>query len=405
VTTAGAAPAGTARAAAAYAPAYRTLDAWRALAAVAVVAFHESQGVLALHPEAVWPGWLYTGASYGWLGVEVFFVVSGYCIAAAAASSARRGNGVGAYLWARARRIYPPYWAASALLIVLTLLLRAGATHGWLPQEVLRSPLVGTTVSGGPAFWIGNVGLLQAALRQGFVYSLSWTLCYEVAFYGIVGLALWAAGRRGGARGVLALLNASTVAVAALVAGTRGAVGYPLDLWPLFGCGVALFTLLTTAPADSRSGRDRLLAGMAVAASLGAFGLLAGPLGVAEIGVARQATAPVFWGLAAVVALLYALRRWDDRLADAPVVRQVVWVGTFSYSLYLTHFIGLSLVRGVASLARIPDEWDIVKLVLSVVASAAIAYGFFLVAERPFLSARHRRAVAEEAAAAAGRPA
>jgi peptidoglycan/LPS O-acetylase OafA/YrhL len=57
---------------------YRSLDAWRAIAALMVVAFHCSMRILA--PEM---GWWARGLLGGWIGVFVFFPISGYCILAA----------------------------------------------------------------------------------------------------------------------------------------------------------------------------------------------------------------------------------------------------------------------------------------------------------------------------------
>jgi peptidoglycan/LPS O-acetylase OafA/YrhL len=55
---------------------------------------------------------------YGNLGVPMFFVISGYCIAATAQSALERRTPLGTYFWRRFRRIYPPYWIMLGLLIV-----------------------------------------------------------------------------------------------------------------------------------------------------------------------------------------------------------------------------------------------------------------------------------------------
>ena len=58
---------------------YRMLDAWRGLAALWVVMLH-------VRLETT-PDWLYRFGAYGHLGVPMFFVISGYCIANAAMRS------------------------------------------------------------------------------------------------------------------------------------------------------------------------------------------------------------------------------------------------------------------------------------------------------------------------------
>ena len=53
----------------------------------------------------------------GFLGVPMFFVVSGYCIAASADGCVRKRESTGGFLRRRFLRIYPPFWAS--LLVVV----------------------------------------------------------------------------------------------------------------------------------------------------------------------------------------------------------------------------------------------------------------------------------------------
>jgi peptidoglycan/LPS O-acetylase OafA/YrhL len=48
----------------------------------------------------------------GHMGVMVFFVISGYCIAAATESGCRNGLGFKGFMSRRVTRIYPPYLLA-----------------------------------------------------------------------------------------------------------------------------------------------------------------------------------------------------------------------------------------------------------------------------------------------------
>ena len=175
---------------------YRTLDVWRGLAALAVVAYHWNESASRTAPElqasAAW-----VSLHWGSLGVEVFFVISGYCIAASALSHLRRGEGVGGFVLARVRRIYPTYWAALALVLVLSVVLRkltGNGGEGTLINATL-DPAMKT-----PAYYAANALLLQMLFGMNTLLPVAWTLCYEVAFYAIVALALWAgqAARRPG---------------------------------------------------------------------------------------------------------------------------------------------------------------------------------------------------------------
>ena len=78
---------------------YRLLDAWRGVAALWVVLLHSRGAGL--------PTALDHFSLLGLLGVPLFFVIPGYCIASAAQCSASAPRPTAHCLGARARRIYP----------------------------------------------------------------------------------------------------------------------------------------------------------------------------------------------------------------------------------------------------------------------------------------------------------
>jgi peptidoglycan/LPS O-acetylase OafA/YrhL len=107
------------------------IDALRGIAALCVVVYHARStlwtGVgnlfstygLSANPQ-VWIGYATYPLSYGWLGVTLFFVLSGYCIHRRGAAVLRKGNGVAGLNWGqffkrRLWRIYPTYIAALIL--------------------------------------------------------------------------------------------------------------------------------------------------------------------------------------------------------------------------------------------------------------------------------------------------
>ena len=113
-------------------PRYSMVDAWRGLAALGVVFAHLNIRV---------------GFSLGDACVMVFFVISGYCIAAATFSCQRNNLGPAGYMWRRVRRIYPPYFFAVCFFVVTRLVkLRLG-----MGDELPRSLMV----------WIQNLSVTQ----------------------------------------------------------------------------------------------------------------------------------------------------------------------------------------------------------------------------------------------------
>ena len=71
-----------------------------------------------------------------WIGVPMFFVISGYCISAAIDSSRLKGSSLTTYFKRRFRRIYPPYWIVFALFVGLVLVMDVLTARGFLPGRL-----------------------------------------------------------------------------------------------------------------------------------------------------------------------------------------------------------------------------------------------------------------------------
>jgi exopolysaccharide production protein ExoZ len=160
------------------------LDVLRALAVLSVVAHH-----LHVHTGLPLP---YLGVYGGMLGVQLFFVLSGYLISASAAQHSLRHDAVH-----RVMRIFPAYWVAFALLALMV---------SW------RLPLERITEHPG-AFLLSLANLQQlyaVALLEMDVLSVSWTLTVEVLWYAVAPLVLLAT-RRSPWATFVSLLCISTV--------------------------------------------------------------------------------------------------------------------------------------------------------------------------------------------------
>ncbi|MFB6618524.1 acyltransferase family protein [Streptomyces sp. NPDC056367] len=153
-------PGGGTRAAA---PAGRlaVLDGIRVLAALAVLFYHYV--VLASAwgepTERVFPVARHF-ALYGWLGVEIFFLVSGFVICMSA-----WGRTVGDFAVSRVSRLFPAYWAAVAFTSLVLL--------GW--PEVRKS--------GEFADVLVNLSMVQSGLKVPNIDDAYWTLFVELKFY------------------------------------------------------------------------------------------------------------------------------------------------------------------------------------------------------------------------------
>ncbi|MBP7634581.1 acyltransferase, partial [Candidatus Ozemobacteraceae bacterium] len=125
------------------------------------------------------------------IGVILFFVISGYCIAASTVSSLKKSvtskwRVVGAYFLRRLRRIYPPYWMSLVFLVVLygfaSLLLTGGEVS---PLKVPSCQQI-----------IGNLTLTETwrpllfSEPEYLLLGPAWSLCYEEQFYFLMGLMI-----------------------------------------------------------------------------------------------------------------------------------------------------------------------------------------------------------------------
>ena len=104
---------------------------------------------------------------FGWVGVEIFFVISGFVIAnSASACSATE------FLFGRALRLYPAVWVCSTVTFVVLLLFASGNASEFILPYVRAMLLIPKGINGQ---WIDCV---------------YWTLAAEMAFYGLVFCAL-----------------------------------------------------------------------------------------------------------------------------------------------------------------------------------------------------------------------
>lgn len=105
-----------------------SIDGLRAIAVLGVIQFH------ALHHTS--SGLLLGFAAAGARGVELFFVLSGFCLSYPSLRRLHAGEPFSfdlvAFFRARFWRIAPPYWAALALFLVLALT-PFGTPHAWAP--------------------------------------------------------------------------------------------------------------------------------------------------------------------------------------------------------------------------------------------------------------------------------
>lgn len=276
------------------------LDLVRIFAALWVVGFHWSYLTSTL------PGWLYEFLREGFLGVDIFFILSGAVIIHTAV-----GRDWSEFARSRFLRLFPVYILASAL--VVGFLIFSGealpAAEDWLAFTGLQ-------------FWTGGDPFIVAA----------WTLAYEVGFYVLVAVLILASPRgltpaRIRVAGLIFLvvwLIASATDFAPLQFLTLGIFG------PMFVLGVLLGISRDTAML--RANLPVLIA----AAALTFQSLLARSSGLEWTDGRRLITA------ALIVLVTGALILWSSRHGQQSrlperVVEVVTVLSLMTYPIYLLH--------------------------------------------------------------------
>jgi peptidoglycan/LPS O-acetylase OafA/YrhL len=314
---------------------------------------------------------------YFQVGVALFFVISGYCIAAAGDNALRHQTPWRTFAWRRARRIYPPYIIALGGTVLLAASLRRFAPAVLTAQPNGLTPLPALqTLTGGQ--WLGNVTLLEGVRSafggdQRWILPQAWSLGYEEQFYAIVGLLICILGR-----GWLAGVAAVTVLTAGTVV-TMGAArveGLFLDgRWLLFAMGVAVYLHVRQPP-----GVRRIVVPIALAATEAGIGVLAPAYG-------RVTPIEYLAGTLFAVSLL-VLHPFDTAVATSRLLAPVRWCGTRCYSMYLIHFPVCIVIGTLAASRGLTTSPQVLGLILPAALCTTIMLTsfFFHWCERPFLN-------------------
>lgn len=368
----------------------RGIDALRGAAALGVVLYH------AVGPkgqsEPIILKWLAAPflpvIRLGYVGVFLFFVISGFCIHLSRARAQSEGRAAVSFtnFWKRRiRRLYPPYLIALLLFLVI-----AGFTTKFEATFVY--------------VWDVLLHLLMLHnLDSRTVYSINgvfWTLAIEEQLYLAYFLLLFLRKRWGWSRTLIVCLGARLVWFFAFTAIraqfkinipiAEAAASYWFN-WALGAISVEAMFGLVKLPSWSYKMK---VAVAAVAGSVGLSYLLPVIQGHHEIlfNTLWLLIHPL-WGIAFFVLLNWfvtAEKSWRVRSKMPAVIRCLAVIGVFSYSLYLTHeLVALEEFR-FAFLGLSPL---LTAFLLTTPLSIAFAWLFFKFAEKPYLNSRRAKSL------------
>ena len=298
-------------------------DLLRFFASILVVLFHISEmgGAKPSWPATVGEAplsWLQPVAWMGWIGVPLFFVLSGFLISASAVGSTSAG-----FLWKRAIRVFPALWIACVVSLA------ARAFWGEPLAELL------------PAFF----RTIVLSPKGPYIDGIVWTLVVEAVFYVVVAWTIaltirWIGIQRGLVQLALIIgIGSSAFSLAnwllsgpATSAGETGRLSsFAFDLLLLrqgtfFAIGMLLHHLL-----DNRLKPWHL--GILALFSLGGalqIDLTVGDRGNTLVPVAVWATGTI---------LMFASVKFAERMPWRGRMRFTRQLGLMTYPLYLNHFV------------------------------------------------------------------
>ncbi|MBC7637422.1 MAG: acyltransferase [Acetobacteraceae bacterium] len=315
------------------------LDSMRGFAAAWVVVYH-------LNEEGKFtPGAYQAFVEAGSLGVPIFFVLSGFSIHASLLKSPE----VSAFLWKRFWRIYPPYLASLAVVLVVLIVRKIATGTNDL-----------TTIPHDPLGWFETIMLTTKPVTWTVpINPVYWTFSYEAAFYLWLTLGLMFPRLR------WPLLFAPLVLSNAWSARPDFFVGY----WCLFALGVAI--------AEWRHEGKILAPALAVLCLTDAL--------------LHRTFGETMAGLAAFALIIMALSNRFAWLNREPILHRV---GHWSYSLYLVHVpIGVWIALSFDPRPRVLSansvwlHWSIDGFALLL--SCVFAWAFARLIERPSIMIAH----------------
>lgn len=324
----------------------------RFAAAFAVIFAHSFDLALSGSPRAL--GWFSPDFKYlGAVGVDIFFVISGYIIA----TTAFRSKSAWEFAWKRFRRVVPLYYLLSIPWLLIAL---------YSGESYKRELLVTFT------FWPAIGKTILEPVHDG-----GWTLNFEMLFYVSMTLVLlirkpWALGA------VIATYASFWIARELTGIAAFRHLGNPIILE--FALGV-LVAFVAPRLKIELLGLPSLLLGLAALIASAVIGH--GQISEMEFTTngERSLDRVLVWGIPSALIVFGAvtMRDWGSR----NFFQALVFLGNASYSLYLVHTMAMFVLEFL-----IPESMPaLAVLLMAVLFALAAGVAVHVIIERPLLRA------------------
>lgn len=336
-------------------PKYRPdIDGLRTIAVLSVVGYH------------AFPGWM----PGGFVGVDVFFVISGYLISTIIFGNLEKGNFSYIEFYARRiKRIFP------ALLLVLV----ASMLFGWYVLFSDEFSQLGKHVAAGAGF-VSNIALWSEAGYFDNAAELKpllhlWSLGIEEQFYILWPILLGVVWRRKFNFLMVTLLVAIiSFAINIFWVNHDPVAGFFLPfsrIWELMVGGILAYIVLHK--------HQYLSDNIALSSLMSLFGLVL--IGVSVIFFTKHTPFPGWWALLPTMGAFLVIAGSPGAWVNQHLlsIRPMVWIGLISYPLYLWHWPLLSFARIVEG-----GTPAISIRVFIIIASVLLAWGTYIFVEKRF---------------------
>jgi len=335
------------------------IDGLRAIAVIAVMLYHLGFNWI--------PG--------GFLGVDLFFVISGYVITRLLLDSIQRSGGLDlrGFYFARARRLLP-----ALIFMVITTALFVGV---WAPEAIKRF------ISDLPYALTGTINWALVARHTDYFESIgrppllqhTWSLAVETQFYLVWPLILLLVLKRFGKKSIprAALAIAMFSGAALFILSMRldvsnvqsvshvyfGTDTHSIGLF--LGAALAVSWIPQNLTTNIAQRAQDFIDGIGV---FGLLGLLACFLFINETNASLYRLAfPLagIFGCAIIISLVHPASRFAPLLSTPAIL----WIGQRSYAIYLWHWIIFQVTRPSVDLAGSP--WALYALRILIVFALA----------------------------------
>lgn len=339
-----------------------SIDGLRAIAVTAVVLYHLGISWI--------PG--------GFLGVDLFFVISGYVITRLILDSINRSSALDlrGFYWARLRRIYPGF-----LFMLFSTIIFIGV---WAPEAVKRF------LKDLPYALTGTMNWSLVARHQDYFEAIgrppllqhTWSLAVELQFYLIWPIILLTIlkyfGKKNVARAALliAMISGAALFIVSLRLDATNAqqvshVYFGTDTHSLglfLGSALAVSWIPQNLSANIEKRAQDVVDGIGVVGLLGLIGTF---LFIDETNATLYRIAfPLagVFGCLVIISLVHPASRFAPLISSAPFK----WIGERSYGIYIWHWVVFQLTRPSVDITG--DPWALyLARVLLVLALADIS--------------------------------